>query len=1085
MNKPLTVYKASAGSGKTFTLAVEFIKLLVVNPLSYRNILAVTFTNKATEEMKMRILSQLYGIWKSLPDSQSYIDKICQSTGLGKEMAAKNAGIALSNILHDYSRFRIETIDSFFQSVLRNLARELELTVNLRVSLNDEQVKELAVDEMIEDLTQTDDVLSWIISYIHERITDDKSWNVIGSIKTFGKTIFKDTYKEHAKSLKEFMETKGKFDEYVKCIKKEQKDAVDTMRQIAEKFIKATDKHGITIEDLYQKNRGVYGYFLKLADGQIDTEVNSYVTACLEDPDKWCNKKHPNEAYIHSVVVNELHAILQEAVDQQKIQKVRYMSSMLTLRHLNQMRLLNHIENKVRQLNTEANRFMLSDTQHLLQSLIDNSDSPFIFEKIGTQLHHIMIDEFQDTSTVQWKNFKVLLLECMSHEGSQNLIVGDVKQSIYRFRSGDWRLLNNISDEFGNNEELIKVEPLSVNYRSLRNVINFNNEFFTTAMSHQTDDTGQISNAYSDVVQMVPDSKPYEGYVRIDLLADDDYDEKTLEIIADHVSGLLNKGSRQKDICILVRYNSQIPLIADYLIKHINNITIVSDEAFQLSASTAVLIMIKALKVLSNPNDDITKGELVKAYNKHILGNNLSDNVLLISNSKLNEWLPEAFINNIEGLKRMPLFNLCQTLHTIFNLDKLAGESAYICTFYDKLQAYITELSSDINGFLREWEEKLHKENIQGTDVDGIRIMTMHKSKGLEAESVILPYCDWKLEKTKNNILLCNTNVPPFSDLALVPIDYSSRMEGSVYALDYYEEKLQNSVDNLNLLYVAFTRARRNLFIIGKDEKKDDEKKKNGKQQDKSNKETLRSDLILLCLKEVSERLEKINPEISNCIISNQGGGTCFEYGEITISNEKETVEKTENVFLQDYEKLPIELKQQTPHLEFKQSNDSKHFIENIDDDSDDSAGYIKIGSVLHNVLSNITTIADVDDALKKLENDGVLYDENISFEKISSMLRKRLASPRVADWYSGKWEVFNECTILSLDSSTGLVIEKRPDRVMRNGDEVIVVDFKFGKENDDYRKQVRFYMEKLEEMGYNNVKGVLWYVYANKFVEV
>lgn len=361
----------------------------------------------------------------------------------------------------------------------------------------------------------------------------------------------------------------------------------------------------------------------------------------------------------------------------------------------------------------------------------------------------------------------------------------------------------------------------------------------------------------------------------------------------------------------------------------------------------------------------------------------------------------------------------------------------------------------------------------------------MHKSKGLEADSVILPYCDWKLEKTKNNILLCNTDVPPFSDLALVPIDYSSRMEGSVYALDYYEEKLQNSVDNLNLLYVAFTRARRNLFIIGKDEKKDDEKKKNGKQQDKANKESLRSDLILLCLKEVSERLEKINPEISNSIINNQGGGTCFEYGEITISKEKEAVEKTENVFLQDYEKLPIELKQQTPHLEFKQSNDSKHFIENIDDDSDDSAGYIKIGSVLHNVLSNITTIADVDDALKKLENEGVLYDENISFEKISSMLRKHLSSPRVADWYSGKWEVFNECTILSLDSSTGLVIEKRPDRVMRNGDEVIVVDFKFGKENDDYRKQVRFYMEKLEEMGYNNVKGILWYVYANKFVEV
>ena len=196
MSKPLTVYKASAGSGKTFTLATEYIKLVVEDPQCYRNILAVTFTNKATEEMKMRILSQLYGIWKQLPDSEKYMQVICEKTGLSEAIVSERAGIALSNLLHNYNYFRVETIDTFFQGILRNLARELDLTANLRIGLNDTQVEELAVDQLIEDLSTTDVILQWLLKYIMENISDDKSWNVIGQIKTFGKTIFRDDYKK-------------------------------------------------------------------------------------------------------------------------------------------------------------------------------------------------------------------------------------------------------------------------------------------------------------------------------------------------------------------------------------------------------------------------------------------------------------------------------------------------------------------------------------------------------------------------------------------------------------------------------------------------------------------------------------------------------------------------------------------------------------------------------------------------------------------------------------------------------------------------------------------------------------------------
>ena len=231
MSKPLTVYKASAGSGKTFTLATEYIKLVVQDPQCYRNILAVTFTNKATEEMKMRILSQLYGIWKRLPDSDKYKKVIREKTGLSDTVVSERAGMALGYLLHNYNYFRVETIDTFFQGVLRNLARELDLTANLRIGLNDSQVEELAVDQLIEDLHTTDILLQWLLKYIMDNISDDKSWNVIGQIKAFGKTIFHDNYKNVSNTLRQKMEEPGFFDRYTARLKELRQSAEERMKE--------------------------------------------------------------------------------------------------------------------------------------------------------------------------------------------------------------------------------------------------------------------------------------------------------------------------------------------------------------------------------------------------------------------------------------------------------------------------------------------------------------------------------------------------------------------------------------------------------------------------------------------------------------------------------------------------------------------------------------------------------------------------------------------------------------------------------------------------------------------------------------
>ena len=380
--KALTVYKASAGSGKTFTLATEYIKLLVKNPMSYRTILAVTFTNKATEEMKMRILSQLYGIWKQLPDSSDYMEHIVKSTGFSESQVSRQAGEALHQLLHNYSYFRVETIDTFFQSVLRNLARELDLTANLRIGLNDNQVEEQAVDQLIDSLTHTDVLLQWILKYIMETISDNHSWNIIGQVKQFGRTIFRDYYKEKSGELNKVITQKDFLPNYMSQLRQIRSDALQHMKEIGDHFFDVLASEGLSETDLSYGKTGVASFFRKLQNGQFDEGIiGSRVIDCKDDASKWCPKKSSRAEFIQSLADSTLMPILEQAIAEQPLQWKLYKSSDLTLRHLNQLRLLDSIEQKVRMMNDEANRFLLSDTQQLLHSLIKDSDSPFIFEK--------------------------------------------------------------------------------------------------------------------------------------------------------------------------------------------------------------------------------------------------------------------------------------------------------------------------------------------------------------------------------------------------------------------------------------------------------------------------------------------------------------------------------------------------------------------------------------------------------------------------------------------------------------------------------------------------------------------------------
>ena len=1076
MVKPLTVYKASAGSGKTFTLATEYIRLIVENPTSYKNILAVTFTNKATEEMKMRILSQLYGIWKALPESDSYLKKIVEKTGFEPKLIRDRAGQGLANLLHNYNYFRVETIDTFFQSVLRNMARELDLTTNLRIGLNDVQVEELAVDQLIADLSTTDVILQWIMKYVMESISDDKSWNVISQIKRFGCTIFKDEYKEVCQELKRKMEEKGFFEQYTTQLREIKKAAEKRMIQIGESFFENLEGEGLSIDDLANKNRGIAGFFLKLQKGVFDPSIeNATVANCLENPEKWCAKTHPQREFITSLAEGVLGDILRFAVAERPVQWKLYKSADLTLRHLNQLRLLGSIEEKVRELNENNNRFLLSDTQQLLHALIEGSDSPFIFEKIGTQLEHVMIDEFQDTSTVQWQNFRVLLDEAMSHEDGSNLIVGDVKQSIYRWRSGDWRLLNDIEQQFY--QQQIETLPLKTNYRSERNVISFNNHFFSQAaeLEYQSqrdincEEAEQLKRAYADVMQEIPERRKDAGEVYVTLLPTEDYQAATLQLVADAISELRSRGVPQKDIAILVRMNNQIPMIAHYFQEQMSEVTIVSDEAFRLEASVAVKLLVSALRLLTHPDDLLTKAAIVKHYHIDVLKEQIEDNELLLSTNDLNQLLPEGFLSQREVLLTMPLYDLAERLHAIFGLEALNDQSAYVFAFYDQLASYVNENTADIDSFLAAWDEGICGKTIQSEDTNGVRILSIHKSKGLEFDYVICPFCDWQLEKQSGNILWCQPTEEPFSDLPLAPVDYSrGQMMGTIYEKDYLHEHLQNTVDNLNLLYVAFTRACKGLYVFGKRGAK-----------------ASRSGLIEDCLPLVAQEM----PEAILSGIEDEKGELQFSLaGDSRNSSNsrssRNSGQTSENPFLQPAAPIAVDFRYMDSQVNFRQSNRSQAFIEAEESDEIERLNYIQTGSVLHQIFSMIRTTEDIEDALKQLQFEGVLYDERITPERITSMLRKRLQDPRVADWFSSHWTLFNECTILTMED--GEVKERRPDRVMTDGKKWVVVDFKFGSPKPEYNDQVQEYMQLIKTMQPEaEVDGYLWFVYSNKIEEV
>lgn len=1084
----LLVYSASAGSGKTYTLALKYIAMAVATDRAsdFTNILAVTFTNMATAEMKDRILKQLDNLARGGTD-KDFLENLIKETQISKDVLVRRAKGVLAAIMHDYDHFRVETIDSFFQTLLTNLAHELKLPRGFKVDLDDKAVVSQSVDRMLLGVGNeaNADLTSMIISVLERHIDDDKGWNIAKELKRFAQSnLFRGEYMAHDEEIEEVTSDSkymGRLHHalrsYIRDFDEKLEDCIARIEPEVEAV--AGVKSKATNIRTYEKNLRKHDFsepakIIVTMAGNWDAVFN-----------KDCKEKEALRGHAQRI---------SDILKEMEYLRETYASSVynceLTLKNLDRLSLSGAISREITRYTTEHETFLLARTPELFNRMVKGNDASFVFEKYGTTFKHIMIDEFQDTSRMQWNNFKTLLLENMA-QGDESMLVGDIKQSIYRWRGGDWNILFDIKKEFDQADVLPKVE----NFRSLPVIVRFNNAFFVKASTyidkrhwevpgdwicHETklmpvlpeevDNSNIIQQIYKDVEQTPRCGEEGTGYVRIVMNDKDTTAEETIEDLYEQAVNLhVEHGVPYGEMLILVRRNSETQTIIDYITEKDPAFPITSAEAFMLKSSLMVTTLINALKFLSDKTDTLAMALLREGL--HAIYDKIEDKELRNFHLDMIDGICTTLSDDAQRatMQQMPLYELCLHLMMMMHYEEAEklGElkqSAYIFNFLDALVSYINDHSSDIKDFISFWDDVLSERSIAVNVEDAVRVMTIHKAKGLEGHTVFIPFADFLLENSQHDkIIWCapqrnmtnDTNVNELvGRLPLVPVNDLKKMEESAYSTFYENEHRQQRVDSLNTLYVAFTRAKCNLFIWSKRPKIGGRSAFNlidafVNNLQPSDEKTTTPGVVcygnIVGAKGTKEaKDEQDTKEISVSISHNDLSGVKFFQSSKALD------------FLADSER---EIEGDTPELQHQRR--TRYFMNK--------------GTLYHQVFSLIERKEDVPGVIEKMRAEGLLATKKQADEILTFVTTALQQEKETAKWFDGTYELYNEHNILI--RSDGHAKMFRPDRVMVAADHAVVVDYKFASEKEEYKDQVEMYANNLAKLLNKPVKGYLWYV--------
>ncbi len=1057
--KNIRIYKASAGSGKTYRLAYEYVSLLFRNRAEahpHRGTLAVTFTNKATDEMKRRIVKELYAL--ATRDDAPFLHELEREpdlNGLSRSDIRTLAQRFLTDILHDYSGFNVSTIDRFFQQIVRAFTREIGLHGNYGVELDVDNLLQQAIDNMLFELDKAENrpLLDWLRQLVEERIANDKGWRIESELERLGGEIFKESYQQHAQLLDERLHDRQLLADYRKRLAEIVATFEGQMRANCQAATAIMRRHGLAWSDFSGGSRSFAHYFdykyLKIKKFDVPATFRKAVG----ENDKWSTKKSPLRTEIEAAYnagLNDLAAKIVAMIDGEAC--CRYFSAKAVLENISLLGVLGDISAQIQRYCTEKNTMLISDTTDFLHKIIADCDTPFVYEKAGVFLHHFMMDEFQDTSLLQWENFRPLLKNSVA-ENRRNLIVGDVKQSIYRWRNSDWRLLQSqVKRDFG--EQQVEELPLDTNWRSARRVVQFNNALFARVpqmlQAFLGDRATLVQQLYDGVAQQIKSRA--DGYVQMRFITDKSDDEtkwreRAMQQLPSIIDQLKANGYRLSQMTVLVRRNVEAAQVADFLLKA--GYEVVSNEALLIASAPCVRLLTGMMRFFVEPANRINRLLVESIYTAQ----GGRPTVVAATDETAEAWLARLFGDDADAINRLknkPLFQLVEAMIQLFALTEREGNRVFLQAFQDEIFAYTANREADINGFLDYWDEVSDKRFLAASETqNAIRIMTVHKSKGLEFEAVIVPFCEWKFEESSNNkkILWCQpaADQQPFAQMPVVPVCYKKELSRTIFADAYADEQMYNCIDVLNTAYVAFTRPRNCLYIVAP-------QKKNEQNE----------------IKSIANLLEQ-----------------CFG-GESLPDELAEFVQKSENEDVTTIEIgqcAPLDSVAQTSEIVADSlpltydtvSTENRLRLRYTPDDEGSERRY---GLLMHGILGRLVRADDLDKTLLQCVADGeIAADEEAT---VRAEMLKLLSNRQAREWFSGKYEVRNETEIIA---SSGKIY--RPDRVMTNGQNVVVVDYKFGTQKQSrYRAQVANYMRLIESMGYRS-EGYIWYAMLDEIEKI
>ncbi len=1012
------IYNASAGSGKTYTLAKAYLRLLLSSNEGYRSILAITFTNKAVNEMKDRILNSLFefSTLETLENAPPMFLALTQELEIAPFELQKRAKNTLKKILHNYAFFDISTIDKFTHRLIRTFAKDLKLPQNFEVILDVDFLLDEAVSRLINRAGVDPKLTRVLLDFALEKIDDDKSWDIANDLNKVGKLLFNETNIPHLKKFEN--KTLDDFLQLQKTIKKAIKEKEQAVKLIAEAVLDLIDTSGLNTTDFPRET--LPNHFKKMRDGVFEPAAlyaNKLEENLIAGKILKAKIDLPSEAFAGQLLQMYLDA-----------KERNYDRALLinVYRNVVPLTVLNAIQQEVKAIQTERDQLPISEFNSIISKEIKNQPAPFIYERLGEKYQHYFIDEFQDTSEMQWQNLIPLVDNALSGEKGSFFLVGDAKQAIYRWRGGKAeQFLNLVNDDENPFVVNAQINVLPANYRSYEEIVNFNNDFFTISSAYLNSTSYQTlfeegNKQHSQIKN--------NGLVQLTFLENDDavtIDEQYGQAVLDTIKKVTEKNYAYRAICILVRGNKEGVALANFLAHE--EIPIISSESLLLKSSPKIRFLVNLLRYQEQQEDAAISYELLyflsEEEHKHdFVASYLND---------VASFFKESYGFDINRLRKSSVYDGLE--YAIKQFDLAPDTDAYITFFMDTVFDVEQKEGTGISAYLAYWEKKKDKLSITAPDtIDAVQIMTVHKAKGLEFDIVIFPYAHAQIYKEIEPKLWLPVEKETYGGFEEVLI--SKKQEVLQYspqaAQQYDDENNKLELDAYNVLYVALTRAVKALYIITK---------KNTSLKEVETPKSY-SDLFMLYLKD--KNLWNADESI-------------YTFGALR--------ENTMTVTAKEAEELPYQ-------YAYKERSSFKILTKSGQLWGTEREDALSKGNLLHLAMGFIETENDIESALSRVLRNGDVTTDEVASLKIK--LQQLINHPKLHTYYKDGNIVKNEKEIITSD---GRIL--RPDRVVLNRTEATIIDYKTGKPDARYKKQVYAYADALEEMGYDITNKIIIYI--------